>query len=358
MKLFLDFLRQEVPKNSRKTFYYYRQSMRLTDQMLSIYFFISFVLISIATKHLFWPPVLFQAALLLKLFKSNHISARVNLLINAVIVCGWTVWYVIGFGWGIGGQHMLIVLVLLVFFCLYEPSLTKIAYLCLLLALRMWLFQYTSTHPPMVSVDSFSQFLMQVVNSASMFLIIAGCCIVYSSNLQEKERQLLLYNQKLRREAETDPLTKLINRRGLLDIMDQYVENNPDGMFCVAIADIDLFKKINDTYGHNCGDYTLKCLSDLIMEKAADQYSVSRWGGEEFCFFFPDTNIDEAGRIITDLLIAVRKMELEYEGNRFSITLTAGVEENDYRSSLSELIESADRKLYHGKLNGRDQIVI
>ena len=50
-------------------------------------------------------------------------------------------------------------------------------------------------------------------------------------------------------------------------------------------------------------------------------------------------------------------MQLEYEGNKFSITLTAGVEENDYRSPLAELIESADRKLYLGKKNGRDQIV-
>ena len=357
MKLFLDFFRQEVPKNSRKTFYYYRQSMRLTDQMLSIYFFISFVLISFAAKHLFWPPILFQAALLLKLFKSNHISARVNLLINAVIVCGWTVWYVIGFGWGIGGQNMLVVLVLLVFFCLYEPSLTKIAYLCLLLALRMWLFQYTSTHPPMVSVDSFSQFLMQVVNSVSMFLIIAGCCIVYSSNLQEKERQLLLHNEQLQQQAETDPLTRLINRRGFMDIMNRYVANRPDAMYCIAIADIDFFKHINDTYGHNCGDYTLQTLAALFMERSPGTFFVSRWGGEEFCFFFPDVNIDDAGKIITDLLIEVRKMQLEYEGNKFSITLTAGVEENDYRSSLSELIESADRKLYHGKLNGRNQIV-
>ena len=357
MKLFLDFFRQEVPKNSGKTSYYYRQSMRLTDQMLAIYFFASFVLISLTSKHLFWPPILFQAALLLKYFKSNHITARLNLLFNAVIICAWTVWYVISFGWGIGGQHMLFVLVLLVFFCLYEPPFTKLIYFFILLGLRMWLFQYTSIHPPIVPVDSFSQFLMQTLNSVSVFLVLACCCIVYSSNLQETERQLLLHNEKLQQEAETDPLTGLINRRGLLDIMGRFVENNPEAMYCIAIADIDLFKKVNDTYGHNCGDYTLKSLSALFMEGAEGKYSVGRWGGEEFCFFFPDTNIDEAGRIITDLLIAVRKMELEYEGNCFSITLTAGVEENDYHSDLSALIESADRKLYRGKQNGRNQIV-
>lgn len=357
MKLFLDFFRQEVPKSSRKTFFYYRQSMRLNDQMMAIYFFISFVLISWATKRLLWPPVAFQAALLLKFFNSDKISARLNLLFDTLIVCAWSVWYVTGFGWGIGGQHMLIVLILLVFFCLYEPPYTKLVYFLSLLTLRMWLFHFTSTHAPFMPLDSFSQFLMQTVNSVSVFLILAGSCIVYSSNLQETERLLLLHNEKLQVEAETDPLTKLINRRGITDIMDQYVESNPDAMYCVAIADIDFFKNVNDTYGHNCGDYTLQRLAALFMEKSEGKYSVSRWGGEEFCFFFPGINIDEAGRIVNEILIAVRRMQLEYEGNTFSITLTAGVEENDYRSPLKELIESADRKLYRGKQNGRDQMV-
>ena len=324
MKLFLDFFRQEVPKNRGKTFYYYQQSIRLTDQMLVIYFFVSFLVVSVAAKRLFWPPVVLQAALLLKHFRSERLS---------------------------------IVLVLLVFFCLYEPPLTKVCYFSLLLAIRMLLFQYTSNHAPRFPLTSFSLFVMQTVNSVSLFLILACCCIMYSSNLQEAERRLLLHNEKLQMEAETDPLTKLINRRGLYEIMNQFVTTDPQAMYCVAIADIDLFKRINDTYGHNCGDYTLQRLSALFKENAEGRYAVSRWGGEEFCFFFPDVNIDEAGSIITDLLIAVRKMELEYEGNRFSITLTAGVEENDYRSSLQELIESADRKLYRGKQNGRDQIV-
>ena len=357
MKLFLDFFRQEVPKNSGSTFLYYRQSVRLNDRMLTIYFFVSFVLVSWAAKRLFWPPVLFQAALLLKYYRLEHISARLNLLLNALIICGWTVWYVLSFGWGVGGQHMLFVLVLLVFFCLYETPVIKICYLCLLLALRMLLFHYTSMHPPRYVLDSFSLFLMQTVNSVSVFLILAGMCIVYSANLQEKERQLLLNNEKLQQEAETDPLTGLINRRGLHDIMDNFVRTNPEAMYCIAIADIDLFKRVNDTYGHNCGDYTLRRLAELFTEKAEEKYAVGRWGGEEFCFFFPNVNIDEAGEIITGLLIDVRRMELEYEGHRFSITLTAGVEENDYRSSLTELIESADRKLYRGKQNGRNQIV-
>jgi diguanylate cyclase (GGDEF)-like protein len=347
-----------VPKNSGKTFLYYRQSVRLNDQMLAIYFFVSFVLVSVAAKRLFWLPILFQAALLLKYYRSEHISARVNLLLNSIIICGWTVWYVVSFGWGVGGQHLLFVLVLLVFFCLYETPVIKICYLCLLLALRMLLFHYTSMHPPRYVLDSFSLFLMQTVNSVSLFLILAGMCIVYSSNLQEKERQLLLNNEKLQQEAETDPLTGLINRRGLHDIMDNFVRANPEAMYCIAIADIDLFKRVNDTYGHNCGDYTLRRLAGLFTEKAEEKYAVGRWGGEEFCFFMPGANIDDAGVIMHDVNFAVERMRLEFEGNEITITITIGVEECDFSSPLEDLLKRADEKLYMGKNSGRNKVVV
>jgi diguanylate cyclase (GGDEF) domain len=357
MKLFVDFFRQKVPKGSRETLCYYWQSVRLNDQMLVLYFLISFLVISWSTKRLLWPPVVFQAVLLLKYFKIGKLSARLNLLLHTLLVCGWSVWYVVTFGWGLGGQHMLIVLILLVFFCLYEPPVTKLIYFLLILSLRLALFRYAATHEALILLDSFSQFLLQIINTVSVFLILAGCCIVYSSNLQETERLLLLHNEQLQVQAETDPLTRLINRRGFLDVMNRYIADHPDAMFCIAIADIDFFKRVNDTYGHNCGDYTLQKLAALFMERSHGSFFVSRWGGEEFCFFFPNVNIDEAGRIITDLLVEVRKMKLEYEGCSFSITLTAGVEENDFRSPLKELIESADRKLYRGKEKGRDQIV-
>jgi len=358
MKLFLVFLRQQVPRGSGEIPDYYRQSIRINDQMLAVYFFLSFVLISWSAKSFSWPPIAFQALLLLKYFNQKKISVRLNLALFTILVFAWCTWYAFSFGWELGGQHLLTILIVLVFFCLYEPPLGKILYFLLIFAVRMFLFSYATSHPPLVEVHGSSRFLLQMLNTSTMFLILASCCIVYSSNLQESERKLLLRNQELKLQAETDPLTKLINRRGFTELMNSFITANPEAMYCVAIADIDLFKRINDSYGHNCGDYTLQKLSALFMERAADNYYVSRWGGEEFCFFFPNVNIDDAGRIITELLIEVHKMELEYEGHRFSITLTAGVEENDYRSSLSELIESADRKLYRGKQNGRDQIVI
>ena len=222
----------------------------------------------------------------------------------------------------------------------------------------MYLYGYAGSHPALITLLPWQSFLLQLLNTITMFVILAGCCIIYSGNLQETERMLLLHNEKLQIQAETDPLTKLFNRRCMMSEMTRFVEENPTAMYSVAIADIDMFKRVNDTYGHNCGDYVLCQLAALFMEKSVGQYSVARWGGEEFCFFIPGKNIDDAGAIITDVCLAVKRMKIEFEGNSFSITLTAGVEESDYRSSLSELIEKADHKLYMGKKNGRDQVVI
>jgi predicted signal transduction protein with EAL and GGDEF domain len=264
MKLFVDFFRQKVPKGRQETMGFYWQAIKLNDQMLVIYFLISFLLISWSTKRLFWPPIAFMAALLFKYYKMDKMSVRLNLLLHALIVCGWSTWYVLTFGWGLGGQHMLIILIVLIFFCLYEPPFTKVVYFLLILALRLALFRYSSMHEPPVPLDDFSQFLLQIVNTVSVFLIMAGCCIVYSSNLQETERLLLLHNEQLQVQAETDPLTKLINRRGFMEVMNRYIADHPEAMYCVAIADIDFFKRVNDTYGHNCGDYTLQKLSSLL----------------------------------------------------------------------------------------------
>ncbi len=357
MKLFLDYFRQAVPKNTKQTLSYYRHSVLIADRMLAIYFAFSILLVFWSTKQFFWLPILIFGVLLFKVFQLDNLTARFNLLLSILIICAWTCWYVISIGWGIGGQHMLIVLVVLVFFCLYETPFCKIVYFLLILALRIFLYRYTSEHAPLVAADSFSLFLMQTLNTISAFLMLACCCIVYSSNIQETARLLLLHNEQLQVQAETDPLTRLINRRGFMDVMSRFVSANPDAMYCVAIADIDFFKRVNDTYGHNCGDYVLQQLASLFMEQSKEGYFVSRWGGEEFCFFFPNVNIDDASRIMTDLLLAVRKMQLEYEDHRFCITITAGVEENDYRSPLEDLIESADRKLYRGKANGRNQLV-
>ena len=200
--------------------------------------------------------------------------------------------------------------------------------------------------------------LFQTANSTIFFLLVALICILLSSSIQDAERQLRLDNENLNREAGTDPLTGLPNRRDMISLIEAFQKQNPEHVFSVAIADIDFFKKVNDTYGHACGDYTLIRLTDLFKSESKDRYTAARWGGEEFCFFIPDKNLDEAGQIMNDLSYAVEKMPLDFEDHHFNITITVGVEETDFRSTLEQLLDSADEKLYLGKNSGRNRVVV
>ena len=144
----------------------------------------------------------------------------------------------------------------------------------------------------------------------------------------------------------------------MMDKIKAFRNQFPENNFTVAIADIDYFKHVNDTYGHNCGDYVLRELANLFVRMAADQYSVCRWGGEEFCFFFPDWNLDEAGTALSDINLAVDNLSLQFENHELNVTITAGAEENDFRSDIIELLEKADQKMYMGKQAGRNRVVL
>ena len=357
MSFLSDFLHQEVPKAGPMP-NYYRKALFISEAILSVYFLAGVVLLFFSTGVWLWPPVVILAGTVYCLLNIDRMGARINLVCFAVVISAWLTWFVYRFGWSAGSPNILVPILPLVYFNIYEPPRGKIAYFFGLVAFRVLLFAYSLRHAPVAALDHTENLVLQVVNSIIPLLMVAIDFVLFSSSIQASERQLTINNQELHREAGTDPLTGLPNRRAMLDEIEQYLAANPNAQFSVAIADIDFFKKVNDTYGHNCGDYTLKELAALFMNTAADKYRVCRWGGEEFCFFLPGMNIDEAGREMHDVNIAVRRKKLRYEDVDYSITITIGVEENDFKSSMDQILDRADRKLYMGKVSGRDQVVI
>ena len=227
-----------------------------------------------------------------------------------------------------------------------------------ILLIRVGLFYVTQLFPALYNMGTKANTIYQTLNTIAFFLMLACACIIFSTSIQETERQLRLRNQILYKEAGTDSLTGLPNRRLMIEQIEQYCVENRNQTFCVAIADLDYFKQVNDTYGHKCGDYVLMRLTKLFTEHAMERYSACRWGGEEFCFFLPGMNLDEAGAVMNDLCFQVEKMKLQYNGNEFSITLTIGVEEYDFASPLDTLLNAADEKLYMGKNAGRNRVVV
>ena len=358
MDFLFDFLHQEVPKSGNAMPTYYRKALFISEIILAAYFLVSAVLLICTTGVWMWPPAVVFVLTVVCLLNIDRMSARVNLLCFTAIICVWLAWFVHRFGWTAGSPNILVPILPLVFFNIFEPPLGKIGYFLGVVAFRVILFAHSLHHAPLNELSHFSSLVLQIINSVIPLLIMTVDFILFSSSIQASERELTINNQTLHRAAGTDPLTGLPNRRAMLDEIERYLREDPNAQFSVAIADIDFFKRVNDTYGHNCGDYTLKELAELFMAAAADKYKVCRWGGEEFCFFLEGMNIDEAGQEMNNLNTAVRRHKLHFGDVDYSITITIGVEENDYRSTIEQILDRADRKLYMGKVGGRDQVVV
>ncbi len=160
--------------------------------------------------------------------------------------------------------------------------------------------------------------------------------------------------RKLQKLVEMDPLTDLYNRRSCHNLIETIVEKKET--YSVVMCDIDFFKKINDNYGHDAGDYVLVELSRLLRESVWETGYASRWGGEEFLLVYKLEFVkarEKAERLQKD----VREHDFSYQGIRLKVTMTFGVAEGKENISYEEVIKEADEKLYIGKNNGRDQIV-
>ena len=195
-----------------------------------------------------------------------------------------------------------------------------------------------------------------IIFSVSIFSVVA---FFFCTKYVEAERMLRMYNKQLKKLSETDALTRLMNRRSSMDeLADMEKQYNALGtQFCVAIGDIDFFKKVNDTYGHDAGDYILFSLGQLFTEYMKHYGFVARWGGEEFLFAFTGLNGDEAQVALDNLLVKIRKAEFDFGGTKIKITMTFGVEEYDAKIGLEKIIKSADEKLYLGKQSGRNIVI-
>lgn len=154
--------------------------------------------------------------------------------------------------------------------------------------------------------------------------------------------------------VEQDSLTLLYNRRTCNRMLKKLVEEKRP--FTVVMADIDWFKKINDQYGHACGDYILRSVSSIIKESVKDCGFASRWGGEEFLLIY-ELDYEMTKDKVEQLLQTIRNADFEYEGQHVQVTMTIGVKEMDMELSYEKVIKVADDNLYMGKRNGRNQIV-
>ena len=197
------------------------------------------------------------------------------------------------------------------------------------------------------------------VSSGNLTTELDVCVLSRNDELGDIGRSALSMQRSLRIMVEQDALTALFNRRSANRKLEQLIAKSKgqDTCFCAALGDIDFFKKVNDTYGHDCGDLVLKTISDIMRRHMFHCGFVSRWGGEEFLLVFDRMDLDTALKSLQELLDKIRNTEIAYQDQSLKITMTFGLTAfNDH--SMSQLIHDADEKLYQGKENGRNQIVV
>jgi len=167
--------------------------------------------------------------------------------------------------------------------------------------------------------------------------------------------------ESVERLSKLDMLTNLVNRRGIMEIIDIELSrfNRTNELFSIILCDVDFFKKVNDTYGHNVGDEVLVALSKCMVELVRPYDEVGRWGGEEFLIILPNTNYSEAIELAHRIRLSLKEIQLESLNlpTLTHITLTFGVTEYDPKYDMSTIIKQVDDALYYGKNNGRDQVV-
>ena len=227
-----------------------------------------------------------------------------------------------------------------------EQRSLKALYVCIAVVLAyLACTGYVSYHGPVFNADKSAAGIFWCINS----MIVFGFLVFYTNWLI---KLVISSENKLKEMAQIDELTGLFNRHYMMDIL----EKKNDADYCLIIADIDHFKKINDTYGHNAGDYVLQTLAGVFREQLNGSY-VCRWGGEEF-LFLTEGNAEECRKSAEALRETVEKTDFTYNGNKISVTITAGVEPYDAGRSTDKWIQRADEKLYYGKENGRNRVVV
>lgn len=157
-----------------------------------------------------------------------------------------------------------------------------------------------------------------------------------------------------------DPLTGAFNRRGLEDMFEKESgrASRRHGSLCVALLDLDNFKQINDTFGHQAGDEALVQLVKTIRENLRPQDSVARYGGEEFILLYPEATLEEAATALTRLQRALTSALFLLNDQKVLITFSAGVTLWQAEESLDTVAERADKAMYQAKLNGKNRVEI
>lgn len=175
------------------------------------------------------------------------------------------------------------------------------------------------------------------------------------------QERMQAQQRKLEEIASRDGLTGVLNRRALeerlTEVYSYYRRRGPP--LTVALMDLDHFKAVNDTYGHQAGDAVLKTVAERIRLVIREYDSIGRYGGEEFMVLLPDTPVCAACSIAERIRRSIGEVPVSFEGRDIPVTVSIGIAvvHQPYDGPISEIVAVADQGLYRAKSQGRNQVV-
>lgn len=295
------------------------------------------------------------------MLKIGKIKAYIYSIFTGIF--GLMILAVIFLGWEFGFQQYCIgfvaSLIFTDFYMNVKRKITKrtvciVAFnVILYIALRLWTYE----HPYVYLIeDKLLSRGLYIVNSLLGFAFLIGYSLIYSNTVRRLENSL-------REMANIDPLTGICNRRKMHQILKNSLEQEENTPYqaVVAMMDVDFFKKINDTYGHDAGDEVLVSLAHMLfeMQEKIEGFYVSRWGGEEFLVFYEKHNKknEEIIQEFEKLRKKIQDLVVRVDNKDISVTITMGLAFYQPGKNISQLIKLADDNLYEGKKSGRNRVV-
>ena len=281
------------------------------------------------------------------LFRLFVISSFIEICVHmglAIILCGWNV----------GFQVTIIGICILIFYAEYAGKSLGIKTVSGLLLTPLAAATYIITlilswgKTPAYPLPAEAAFGLQL--SLAVILFSLATVILHAFVSVATKSQETLSN-----EMQHDKLTGLPNRYYITRVFKRFSEIAGIEGYWLAIADLDDFKHVNDTYGHNCGDYVLKTAANLIKDAAGD-CEICRWGGEEFLIV--SSGLADREETMKKICFAVRNYNFRYGEVRFRMTLTMGSAVYERGQRITDWIDRADKKLYIGKNTGKDKYVL
>jgi len=199
-----------------------------------------------------------------------------------------------------------------------------------------------------------------VVRFSIIYLILTFVIYYYESSQQ----MLILHIQQERDRFENaskhDSLTELSNRRDVIEKMEIERERHlrMDKPFAVIMGDLDNFKNLNDTYGHDAGDYVLQTIGRILRNQVRGIDCPARWGGEEFLVILVDTDLESGQRVAERIRRKIENTNFNHKNQRLPVTMTFGLTVyQNTDDSIDEAVKRADKALYEGKNRGKNIVI-